>query len=316
MRALVDARRTATASTVRRGRLPGARRDARRPRGRARWVPPAAFSFYPGEEPRRVRRRRRARHRTTPRSRSASAPCASTASARSTGTSVEGWTARLDTIQALVLLAQAAAARRLERGAPRGRAPTTASGSRASATSACRRSQPGSEPVWHLFVVRTADPDALAALPRRARDRHRAATTPSRSHLSAAYAWLGYRRGAFPVAEALAGECLSLPIFPGMTEEPARRRRRGRRGVLRRVADAPGQRGAVPADRRRRVRRGRRSSRRSRTSTAAGSATTRGSGRSSRSSAARRSAPAARSRATRSSATASRSGTRSSSATA
>ena len=38
-------------------------------------------------------------------------------------------------------------------------------------------------------------------------------------HLSAAYAWLGHLPGAFPVAEALARECLSLPLFPGITAE-------------------------------------------------------------------------------------------------
>ena len=37
-------------------------------------------------------------------------------------------------------------------------------------------------------------------------------------HLTDAYARLGHRAGDFPVAEALARECLSLPMFPGMTE--------------------------------------------------------------------------------------------------
>jgi dTDP-4-amino-4,6-dideoxygalactose transaminase len=37
-------------------------------------------------------------------------------------------------------------------------------------------------------------------------------------HLSPAYAHLGHGPGAFPVAEAIARECLSLPIYPGITE--------------------------------------------------------------------------------------------------
>jgi dTDP-4-amino-4,6-dideoxygalactose transaminase len=76
---------------------------------------------------------------------------------------------------------------------------------------------PESEPVWHLYVVRTADPGELAdhlAAAGIASGRH----YPVPPHLTGAYASLGFRRGAFPVAEALADEGLSLPIFPGMTE--------------------------------------------------------------------------------------------------
>jgi dTDP-4-amino-4,6-dideoxygalactose transaminase len=76
---------------------------------------------------------------------------------------------------------------------------------------------PGSEPAWHLYVVRTADPGGLGehlAAAGIACGRH----YPTPPHLTPAYAALGLRRGAFPVAEALADEALSLPIFPGMTE--------------------------------------------------------------------------------------------------
>ena len=75
----------------------------------------------------------------------------------------------------------------------------------------------GSRPVWHLFVVRTADPVGLAEHLARlgiASGRH----YPQPPHLSRAYASLGFGEGAFPVAEAIGRECLSLPIFPGMTE--------------------------------------------------------------------------------------------------
>ena len=74
-----------------------------------------------------------------------------------------------------------------------------------------------SKPVWHLYVVRTADPVALEAyLAEReiGTKRH----YPEPPHLSGAYAWLGHGRGDFPRTEALADEALSLPIFPGISE--------------------------------------------------------------------------------------------------
>jgi dTDP-4-amino-4,6-dideoxygalactose transaminase len=64
--------------------------------------------------------------------------------------------------------------------------------------------------------VRTADPSALAKhLAARGIGTGRHYPTPP--HLTDAYRHLGYAGGAFPIAEALAAECLSLPIFPGMT---------------------------------------------------------------------------------------------------
>jgi dTDP-4-amino-4,6-dideoxygalactose transaminase len=129
----------------------------------------------------------------------------------------EGWTARLDTIQAIVLLRKlpfldgwnderAACARYYDdalTGVGDLRLPPV---------------PPGSKPVWHLYVVRTARPDRLAeflAARGIATGRH----YPEPVHLTPAYSWLGYRRGCFPVAEALAAEVLSLPVFPGIREE-------------------------------------------------------------------------------------------------
>ncbi|MBD0291468.1 MAG: DegT/DnrJ/EryC1/StrS family aminotransferase, partial [Thermoleophilia bacterium] len=129
----------------------------------------------------------------------------------------EGYTARLDAIQALVLAAklplldgwnaERRAAARFYREALAGvgdlRLPPVAS---------------GSDPVWHVFVVRTGDPDALAAHLAHAgvmTGRH----YPEPPHLSGAYSHLGFSEGAFPVAEALAREGLSLPLFPGVSEE-------------------------------------------------------------------------------------------------
>jgi dTDP-4-amino-4,6-dideoxygalactose transaminase len=73
-----------------------------------------------------------------------------------------------------------------------------------------------SEHVWHLYVVRTTDPTALADH-LRARSIGTGRHYPEPPHLTAAYAHLGYRAGSFPVAEELASRGLSLPIFPSMT---------------------------------------------------------------------------------------------------
>ena len=38
-------------------------------------------------------------------------------------------------------------------------------------------------------------------------------------HLQGAYAELGYKKGDFPVAEKVADDVMSLPMFPHMTKE-------------------------------------------------------------------------------------------------
>jgi dTDP-4-amino-4,6-dideoxygalactose transaminase len=73
-------------------------------------------------------------------------------------------------------------------------------------------------PVWHLFVIRTAQRDPL--------QKHLAAQGvgtqihyPIPPHLSRAYASGGWKRGDFPLAEKFADEVLSLPIGPHTTAE-------------------------------------------------------------------------------------------------
>jgi dTDP-4-amino-4,6-dideoxygalactose transaminase/DNA-binding CsgD family transcriptional regulator len=78
---------------------------------------------------------------------------------------------------------------------------------------------PRSKPVWHLFCIRTAQPDRLARFLRlRAIGTWRHSPQPP-PHLARAYGELYHRAGAFPVSEQLASEVLSLPIFPGIQEE-------------------------------------------------------------------------------------------------
>ena len=81
--------------------------------------------------------------------------------------------------------------------------------------------EPGAH-VHHLYVVRVPD---------RGRVQTRLGEAgietgihyPRPVHLQAAYGGLGLRRGAFPVAERLADEILSLPMFPSLSEAQVER---------------------------------------------------------------------------------------------
>ena len=74
-----------------------------------------------------------------------------------------------------------------------------------------------SRPVFHLYVVRVLDRERLQMQLTKA-DIGTAIHYPIPLHLSKAYAGLFFRRGDFPVAEKAARECLSLPIYPELTE--------------------------------------------------------------------------------------------------
>ncbi len=76
----------------------------------------------------------------------------------------------------------------------------------------------GSSPVWHLYPIRTAQSTHLEVFLRERRigtGRH----YPQPIHLMPVFSELGYVEGSRPVAEALARELITLPIFPGITEE-------------------------------------------------------------------------------------------------
>jgi dTDP-4-amino-4,6-dideoxygalactose transaminase len=76
----------------------------------------------------------------------------------------------------------------------------------------------GARHVWHVYAIRTGDPVALGQFLA-----ERGVSTvrhyPQAPHLSEAFLHLGHREGSFPVAESVARETLSLPIFPGIAEE-------------------------------------------------------------------------------------------------
>lgn len=72
--------------------------------------------------------------------------------------------------------------------------------------------------VFHLFVVRCRERGALRAH-LESEGIGTAVHYPVPIHLQGAYRSLGYRRGDFPVAEKLAEEIVTLPLFPEMEPE-------------------------------------------------------------------------------------------------
>lgn len=77
------------------------------------------------------------------------------------------------------------------------------------------------EPVWHLYVIRHPERDRLARQLAEA-GIGTIVHYPIPPHRQQAYAHLGHAEGAFPLAEAMHREVLSLPIGPTMTLEQAR----------------------------------------------------------------------------------------------
>jgi dTDP-4-amino-4,6-dideoxygalactose transaminase len=75
--------------------------------------------------------------------------------------------------------------------------------------------------VYHLYVIRTHKRDEL----QKYLNQNGVGTLihyPIPPHLQKAYDHLGYKQKDFPIAEEIANTCLSLPVWPGMTEEMIR----------------------------------------------------------------------------------------------
>jgi dTDP-4-amino-4,6-dideoxygalactose transaminase len=76
---------------------------------------------------------------------------------------------------------------------------------------------PGQKHVWHLFVALSPQRDKLRDVLSQA-GISTGLHYPVPLHLQPAYKFLGYKPGDFPVAEKLANECLSLPLFPELKQ--------------------------------------------------------------------------------------------------
>jgi dTDP-3-amino-3,4,6-trideoxy-alpha-D-glucose transaminase len=133
---------------------------------------------------------------------------------------VVGGNERLDEIQAAVLSVKL---RYLDRWNERRRAIAAYYRERLSRWG-CRFQEipEGAEPVYHIFAIRVRRRDrVLARLEERGVEWGRHVTPPV--HLQPGYAFLEYPAGSFPVAEKLAQELVSLPIYPELSDAQVER---------------------------------------------------------------------------------------------
>ncbi len=77
---------------------------------------------------------------------------------------------------------------------------------------------PDTEPVWHIFAIRTKRRDELKSY---LTDRGIGTNEhyPIPMHEQKCYQNLGYKHGDFPIAEEISATELSIPMYYGMTEE-------------------------------------------------------------------------------------------------
>ncbi|CAN5733202.1 DegT/DnrJ/EryC1/StrS family aminotransferase [soil metagenome] len=72
--------------------------------------------------------------------------------------------------------------------------------------------------VYHLYVIRTKQRDAMQEF-LTGKGIGTMIHYPLPPHQQQAYAYLGYKKGDFPIAESMAEKCLSLPLYPGIKEK-------------------------------------------------------------------------------------------------
>ena len=79
--------------------------------------------------------------------------------------------------------------------------------------------RPGADSTWHQFVIHVPKYRDVLMDYMKNNEIGTLIHYPIPPHLSEAYAYLGYKKGDFPIAEKYADEVLSLPMYNGMTKE-------------------------------------------------------------------------------------------------
>ncbi len=129
-----------------------------------------------------------------------------------------GYCSRLDTMQAVVLLAKLPHLARWNAARQRNAARySELLADAAGQDLTLPRCEPGFQHVYHQYTIRHAHRDALQAHLRR-QGVDSKIFYPLSMHLQVAYAYLGYHAGDFPKSERATQEVLSLPIHPELTD--------------------------------------------------------------------------------------------------
>lgn len=127
-----------------------------------------------------------------------------------------GTNSRLDTLQAAVLLAKLPHLERWNLARKRNAARYNAAfvGHPAICPPAV---DPANDHIFHQYTIRVPQRDGLQAH-LKSRGIGHSIYYPLALHLQPCFAYLGYRRGSLPAAEAAMDSVISLPIYPEMTE--------------------------------------------------------------------------------------------------
>jgi dTDP-4-amino-4,6-dideoxygalactose transaminase len=129
---------------------------------------------------------------------------------------IEGWGARMDTLQAAILRAKLT---HLEEWNEARRRHAARYRELLAELDIVLPYEPEHvQAVYHLFVIRVARRDEVWK-ELKSRGIGAGVHYPIPLHLQPAYRYLGYREGDFPVTEEAARQVLSLPMYPELTEE-------------------------------------------------------------------------------------------------